>query len=460
MSSSETGRLVVTGTQVGTWLEVYDGAFRVVGENWDYVNIDVPEGVYQLQATLAGNQTTRLISVRPGHAVEQELSVPFSAAAPVEGLVSSRPIHSDFAAWLSKYVADTEGAAAGLVLILRNFDDGPKLQADRVELLDNQLKPVPQWPQPWFLADADIVGKSARLRPGPYVLRTRVKQAGDDDAVIDQTVWLANEWQTLIFLPNSERGPDARGMSVQMTPLSEPWDPTAESSLELEAAVGGLRAGASDVSPRMIRSAFRQVATNPMLAIATLQMWPRKSVTEDREFKSLITRLLEALGNHPDVLSLAAADRRTDATPVPWPPMFDRSYRKFLLAADVEEKDLIPEDSPAELIAPFLRIPGPLLQWESTDQVLSYDARTTPQEAWVNPNWRWHGERRGPVPKEAERQVSEGIDEIASFQKQERADLVASLGVANLAQILSLPKSLVRSAITDLGLPAYGLVHA
>lgn len=459
MSSSETGRLVVTGTQVGTWLEVFDSTFRSVGANWEYVNIDVPEGVYQLHATLADSQSTRLITVRPGDTIEHEMSVAFSAAAPVEGLVSSRSVHADFAEWLSKYVADTEGEAAGLVLVLRNLDDGPKLQADKVQLLDNQLHPVLDWPQPWFLADADIVGKSARLRPGPYVLRTWVQQH-DDDEVVDQTVWLAEGWQTLIFLPNRVGGADARGMSIQMTPLSTPWDPNAEASLELEAAVSGLRAGASDVSPKFIDSAVRQVSTNPMLAIAALQMWPRQSVTGDEAFQSLITRLLDVVGNHPDVVSLAAADRRTEATPVPWPPMFDRSYRKFLLEADFEEKDLIPEDSPAELIAPFLRIPGPLLQWNSTDQILSYDARTTPRWAWTDRSWRWHGERHGRVPQEAERQVSEGIDEIASFQKEERADLVARLGVANLAQMLSLPKSLVRSAIMDLGLPAYGLVHA
>jgi hypothetical protein len=450
-----TGELVLTSALPGTWFELLDSQFRSVGASWDYLNITLPEGVYEARATAGGAQESQLLVIKPSDEIQREMTVTFPTVAPVAGLASSRQDHSDFTEWLSKRISSQEEGLAGLVLVLQNLDDGPKLRVDSIDLLDSRLEDVDRWPLPWLLGGNDIAGRAALLRPGPYVLRTHPRPGPDDITLTDQTIWLSPGWQTLVFLPNQDEGAHARGMSVHMSPLSRTWQPDARETLAQEAIVGSIRAGFLDVAPGIIELAQDNYATNPMLAITALQLVPVNSPAHT-DARPLINELRHRIGYHPDLLALdpALGDPLWERGPnVSWPPMFDLSYRKFLLTADQSSDSAIGEDSPAERVAPFLRNSGPWLQWDSTSEVLSADAHITPTSAWSDPNWRWQIERRDRVPSSAYRQVETGIADIASFREVEPADVVADLGVPRLAELLRLPKALVQSAITEMGLP-------
>ncbi|WP_131812396.1 hypothetical protein [Mycolicibacterium fortuitum] len=467
MSSSEpppsdTSGLVLSGAVPGTWIEVFDAQFRSVGAGWDYLNLKLPEGVYEARATAGGARESQLLAIKPGVEIRREMVVKFPAAAPSADGSASAQQHSDFAEWLSgEFIHSDSEAPAALSLVLRNIDDGPKLRIDTVELLDSHLKPVlDAWEPPWFLGGNDIAGKAVGLAPGPYVLRTYHASGSHAVASTDQTIWLSPGWQTHAFLPNQELGADSGGMSVHMSPMTRAWHSDTRDGLVLEAVMGQLHAGESDVAPSVIKLAGDTCATNPMLAIAALQLLA-PGIQQRDDVQELIDELQHQVGPHPDVLALNPTLRygADYAFAVSWPPMFDLSYRKFLLAADQLNIAAIGEDSPAERVAPFLHHTGPWLRWETTEAILSDDALTTPTEAWANSRWRWEIERRGPVSFNAMRQVESGIGEIAAFRHVELADVVDDLGVARLAELLHLPTALVRSAITDMGIPTRQLVR-
>ena len=93
--------------------------------------------------------------------------------------------------------------------------------------------------------------------------------------------------------------------------------------------------------------------------------------------------------------------------------------------------------------------------------MLSTTARVIPMTEWTGLRWaEWYGGDRDTVPERAFHLVEKGLHEMASFQRVERTELVESLGVAEIARILELPKSLVRSTLMDLGLPTGELVYA
>ncbi|WP_020102450.1 hypothetical protein [Mycobacterium sp. 360MFTsu5.1] len=262
----------------------------------------------------------------------------------------------------------------------------------------------------------------------------------------DQTIWLSPGWQTLAFLPNGDAGARACQMAVQMSPLSRPWQSDARDARVVEALFAGISAGELDVAPSVLGLARTKFEINPMLAV-TAQQLVRLGSAEHGESPELLDGLSNLLGYHPDIAAVRSPllGRITrNRAEVPWPPMFDSSYRKFLLSAAQLCDNVIGEDSPAERIAPFLNNTGPWLRWDGTGEILSHQAQTTDPLAWCDPHWSWDSERRGSVPSAALRQIEDAIGDIADFRHVEGRDVVGTLGVARLAELLRMPKSPVR----------------
>ncbi|WP_020102449.1 hypothetical protein [Mycobacterium sp. 360MFTsu5.1] len=104
-----------------------------------------------------------MLTIGPDEEVHREISVDFPTVAPLAA--SSPPDHSTFAEWLSGAIR-SDRDAAGLVVVLRNNDDGPKLLVDSIELLDSRLERVHEWDSRWVLGGNDIAGKATLLAPG------------------------------------------------------------------------------------------------------------------------------------------------------------------------------------------------------------------------------------------------------------------------------------------------------
>lgn len=471
MSTSDTGRLVATGPMPGTTLTVFDDELGLAASGRESVELDLLPGAYQVEARIGDASESRFVMMRPGERRDLKIRVDFRGVAPVAGLSSTAENQGAFVESLSGAITHSSGPPAGLVFVVLSKEPGVEPHFE-VELRDSRLKPVSDWLMPWGHDDGwTIAGKSMRLSEGPYVLRTRQRRQVPDgkdtlavDEWIDQTIWLSDGWQTLVFVANGPVGVDTRGMSVHMSPIWQAWRADGPDSLALEAVYAGLRSG-SDCTPRnlYLRTGAYDLA-NPMLAIAALHAVPIDEPFAPPWYLDSVRLLIDSVGYHPDVLALLERQRQfgfslTRGYPwsVPWPPMLDRSYRSCLLPADLVDGTVLPPGSPAERVAPYLRIPGPWLRWTSTEQILADPTQPRYKRKWLSYDEPLLGFPGSRVPDEARRQVNDGIAELADFNGLLPRQIVEQFGTKGLAQRFKLPESLVQAALRDSGEPLPGL---
>ena len=180
-------------------------------------------------------------------------------------------------------------------------------------MLDRTFQPILEWASDWVPDRyGKAVAKAARLRPGPDVLRTTRSVQGITEQ-IDQTIWLANGWQTMVFVPNTTSGPDPRGLSVHMTRLSQPWYPNDEEAGAVEAALAGLRDGVYSIDNRTTFRLLYSKFHNPMIGIIGLHALVLSPHPDDTLVQKVIRNLLSLVGDHPDVMAVASS--REDAFP-------------------------------------------------------------------------------------------------------------------------------------------------
>lgn len=454
MSSSETGRLVLTSRSAGTRLTIVDSTLRPFATIHGSYDGQLPVGVYQVEGQLGGAATTLLVTVRPGQEEHVDLTVQFAAAAPAEGSSTSNETHGDLVSTLSGEIAHAVGPDAGLALVLRNLRGAlpSPLQTESVELLDSRLRRVSEWPSDWVRDDAgNIAARAGRLLPGPYVLRTHSQNDDGTVDAIDQTVWLSRNWQTLVFVPNTSHGPEARGGSVQMTRLTVPWLPRDQETLAVEAALAGLREGVASVAPDLMKFLLWGKYQNPMLGILGLHALLLGPPPEHDMTATVVKNLQRLVGDHPDVQALAARlpeGHGAQRVSVTWPPMLETSYRRCLLPADLADPEVLPEGSPAERVAAYVRGSGPWLLWSATQELISEaKADDTSLESAPRP-----GDGRVRAPKAATRQVSHLLNQMAEFHDIGRAEVLDQMGTAELASRAHLPETLVVAALRELGL--------
>lgn len=367
MSSSDPvpGRLVVrspgaTLDVLDPWLEPVPGG-GAIGE----LNLEVAPGTYQVSARIADTEKTELVVVRPGCSTEIDISVEFSAAAPVDRTTTANETHGDLARDLTGPASGRPAAVApwrscSLVLILRGLRDrvmAPLPTTDApFELFDQRERPVHLpaltsvgvGPEPIPRA----VGWAMPLRPGGY----RLRWGGPSEQPIEHAIWLSPGWQTLLFIPQGARGPYLPEMSIHLLRTGSSWDRHSQSWLAVEAALAALRGTAvGGIDPRS--ADFVTDADNPMLALLTLHILGRANragmlgIALDQDLAKRVTsgirQLRRSLGWHPDVAALEelwstrSGGRRPRVSSTPWPPMLATSL-DLLLAAEARHPKVIP----------------------------------------------------------------------------------------------------------------------
>ena len=333
MSSSDpvSGRLVVrspgaTLDILDSWLQPLTGS-GAIGE----LSLDVAPGTYQVSARIAATENTQLVVVRPGPPTEIDVPVRFDAAAPVEGTTTANETHGDLAQVLTGPTDKARATAApsrssSLVVILRGLRNrvmAPLPSTDApFELFDQRGRPVrlpaptPESPEP--TPESEVAGRIPRavgwavpLRPGGY----RLRWSGPSEQPVEHTAWLSPGWQTLLFVPQSARGPSLPEMSIHLLRTGTSWNRHSSGWLAVEAALAILRGTtARTVDPRS--EDFATDADNPMLALLTLHILGRArsaGMLDDntgdqhwtRRAAAGIRQLRRSLGQHPDVAALA-----------------------------------------------------------------------------------------------------------------------------------------------------------
>lgn len=329
-------------------------------------------GIYQVQYRAGDRLEQSLVALRPGQVFTNDaIDLPFATPMPVDGTSTSRETYRHAVQNLSKNPDPSRGGGSQFMLFVRNMTPagpavGPEsvrgwrlLREDDSVALDLEAALQCNTPEEW-------AGCSVALPAGGYVLET-----GRHDEVFRQSVWLADNWITGIFAPNSPEGALPGNASVQMAPGGlgwEGWEPEAQEVIRMsELALIALRERRSVLPPETLKQLLTGKFRNPMLGI----IGAHTLLLERKPNAGLLELVLENLAGlvpgHPDVVALrnmavTAGLPDLSAPGVSWPPMLMASFQG-LLAADARDAAVIVEGSPAEQVAPFLVHRGTWTTW-------------------------------------------------------------------------------------------------
>lgn len=395
-------RIRLSSPGESTEIVVIDSCFKTVAYGLAEVDAVVAPGVYQLEYRAGPAVERKLVAIHPGTTYEElDIHVAMPSAAPIDHTSTSREAHQAIASELSQQLAEGAGSA-GLVVLVRNLRGAEPLALDPgaiagARVADRDGRPL-DGSGDWHFHDSDgWASWSATLDPGGYVLRT----ASSDElshVQLEQSVWLCEGWQTLIFVPNTADGPTFSGSSIHMARLHEPWTPweDTEANLALEAALWGLRGGRSVVSKALVDLLLHSKHDNPMLGIVGLHALLLHPADSSKRVGRVLDALEDLVPGHPDLAALAwlaeehAAARAgrsprpaAPAAPVDWPPMMRAGYAA-LLRLDALAPGAIVDGSAAEGVAAGLVYRGTWTTWRArepepvhfdsvvTDRVASY----------------------------------------------------------------------------------------
>jgi hypothetical protein len=461
MSSSEPATLMVQSAHEAIEVSVLDGAFGVVAEGTGQLEVELPPGIYELQLRVGPAQERRLVKLEPGvvHEERSQLADPnvpadpdairlaVPSAAPVDGTSTTRKEHMD-AAFAASSGLEQSGAPSGVVLMVRNprgtsvsFD--PPL-AHHVSFVDANLRTVDV---DWRYG-GDWATAVAPLQPGGYALRV---DAPDKSTVgpTFQSVYAANDWQTLVFIANTDSGLAPDRAAVHMTRMYDPWEPRSDRrdlDLAVEAARWSLREGRPGISPQLLRLLLETKFRNPMLGIIgahVLLLDPKPNL---RQLDTVVGNLSYLARDHPDVRALGwlvaeAKGTRPNGDPneagISWPPMLLASYTAAI-RRDAYKPGAIVRDSPAEAEAAHLVITGIWTSWQLPHEEENEGRRGTPLARTVD------------EPDPAVARVIGYIDALAERRGEPRDIVLEKLDARQCALGAGLPTAVVQGALSQL----------
>lgn len=243
----------------------------------------------------------------------------------------------------------------------------------------------------------------ARVQPGGYALRFMPPKTASDTGsrvprrTFDQSIWIEEGWQTILFIPQTSFGPRPQAASVHMVRVGETWSPHAVRTLMLESMLVCLRDGKPVVPSDFLTVLSDEEQTSPILGIVGAHSAFLCGASQFDTFDQIMKVLVERWPQHPDVIALqwirddraarilAAKKSSTgvartgdlvpparDVTPVGWPPMMLASYQGLLKAdANWEVLDIIADHSLAESAATGLLVGGLWSSWQPVTKPLT-----------------------------------------------------------------------------------------
>lgn len=398
MSSSK-ARIKLAAPAESTELVVVDSEFNTVGYGVGELEAAVDPGVYQLEYRAGRAVETKLVALG-ARGVHEELNVHvgMSSPAPIERTSTSREPHQSAAREHSERLIGAD-AEAGLLILVRSVTGSGELPLDceaigGAAVVDAGGEPVAE-ADAWEFDEAhQWAACTAPLPSGGYALRTAPGES--DEIQLEQSVWLSEGWQTLVYVPNTASGPAFDAASIHMAPLHAGWTPWEETevSLALEAALCGLRDGRSVVHGRLLDLLFAAKFTNPMLGIVGAHALFVRPHPDLERLGRVVEALEDLVPGHPDVTVLpwmleeaaAAAEVRAPQPPalpsaVDWPPMLRAGYAA-LVRLDALSPGAIRDRSGAEGIAAGLVPRGIWTTWRArAPERVRYDSPVTDRVA-------------------------------------------------------------------------------
>jgi hypothetical protein len=387
MKRSEPQVDVDVRAQPGTEIFLVDHRFRLRAQGVGQMKAAVEPGLYKIKYRAGSRivETHEAISAGSGTAHFEAPDVPYFSAAPLSTARTTHETHEGAAQRISKGVTQHLGTGSEIFVFTRAWTES---LGDRP-----RVPPVPKGHHPaqglslrhpnGSLA-IDIEGQSevskaherdpwagiaVAIAPGAYRLRVETPRWGP----LEQTVIASPGWQTQVFLlqdnfPSKDESvayrPDLAGASVLLARIGRGFDPQKGELRLAELARQSLARGRVVLSGEQLGKLFAHKESSPMLGIYAAHALLARG--QRHQIAGTVKELEALLGRHPDVqaLRLALSSRPAASLHFSDPPMLAASWSIILNKAS-KHPQLVPGDTLASRVAPWLWGSGPWLIWQA-----------------------------------------------------------------------------------------------
>lgn len=334
-------------------------------------------GIYELRFSAGTVAESRLISLSPGEVHQEIAELAFPTATPLPGSSTRDLSHELIAERASQHIArvaqdyELTGAppvGGGLLVMSRvadgkvSFTEPPELEVQRITAPPDSY---PSVSEKWLDDTGPTwVVKAGAVDAGGYCLRTR------DGTTVEQPIWVAPGWQTLVFLPSSCDGVEVGQATIVMFPADRTWEPgyELETAQANELALAGLRERRSILPDDLTQVLLESKFVDPMLGLLGAHSLLLRPEVNFEQFDIVIRNLERLLPGLPDVtgLKVLGAEARAAAgepgeeineplEPIAWPPMLLPAYAALIRYDALTGGGTIVPGSPAETVAGLLR---------------------------------------------------------------------------------------------------------
>lgn len=480
-----TGKLSITGPHMTAELVVLNHRLEPVVKGVGTLEpLELPPGLYDVQATVGGAKAYYMVRLTPGGSVAVEASdwnmedVRFSSAAPLTGTSTTHEWQTDPAEKWSRQTTWTSSGAGSpansrLFIFVRTLDPREHRGhfAQGLELLDCDGRLITKLEGPAVQAkpESGWMAFCADLPAGPYILHRR---QGSGVRPRYQPLYLCPEWETQVFVP-SGRQPSLRKLSLIYARRGEGFVPDDSQDKAAEAVLAGLRRGCNLATAEQMRNLLEHKLERPWLGVLAAHAMRLQSpggtadsrTGRDRSqaatyqekdaglYRKVVERISALLPNHPDVQALRLVFRESNPS-FPFPPLLQSG---LFLARQLETElgvDFIPADSLTDCAldrlyansvwtgwGPLARAPQPLA--ESSPPALRGGKRVLLADEVA-------GTGRGPAMRSA-RGRTLGFSPKPAAPADDTASVVDALAIVALNRVrLRRAVARKRSAPTDL----------
>jgi hypothetical protein len=334
-------------------------------------------GIYELRISAGAATDTRLLRLGPGETLQERVEVAFGAAAPLPGTTTWDEDHERAATRGSEHLVETgRSGEGGLLVMARGTGRGSDPAPPGFEVTPGSIERSAGDKRSWRDEGPDWRLRAAPAAPGGYGLSSL-----REEILVEQSVWVAAGWQTLVFLPYGSRGPEAGRASVVMFPIEEAWRPavTEATSRAAELALSGLRERRSVLPSDLLDLLLDEKFREPMLGLLGAHSLLLEPKIDFERFDLVLGNLERLVPGLPDVAGLrvlgeearpyplrrSAPSSAISALKLDWPPMLVAAYTALIRLDARCDGGVIVEGSRAQTAAGQLTGDGVWTGWTS-----------------------------------------------------------------------------------------------
>jgi WD40 repeat protein len=341
-------RLSVEGPYEYTDLRILDQQLTEVASGTHALAVDVPPGIYRVEAKVPGAREERLVTVpSEGDVHVVDFVLRFDSPAPVRKARTYRDGHADAARFFSHAIhAKVAGSSLGRLFLITRTDGSSREVSPVVDVTTRSGEVLARLDGDGFTDLREgLSALSVVLPAGTYMLAHSDGGLGRRG----QVIFVEQGWQTQVYAPWDREGVGLSRSLVSMVPEDRGFEPESYALEYVEAALDGLARGRVVLTPSEESALLDAKFDNPMLGLIAAYAYLLRGQVDPRRF-SVIARNLARLMPHScdaQVLVLFASTL-TQAPRLPFefvePPMFALGT-ELLIAQAAQDESLVPASS-------------------------------------------------------------------------------------------------------------------